>query len=134
MCLTVDKLGSGQDVVLTGSKDHHIKVRATYTHLHNCDYAINYSDMCLFLQVYEVAEGAQGSLSSSHTFGPAHQDGVESLAMHRDVFYSGSRDYYIKKWDLASKQLLQVKCTAYVQELEPFFPPDFSLYQPKTRV
>ena len=29
MCLTVDKLGNGQDVVLTGSKDHHIKVRDT---------------------------------------------------------------------------------------------------------
>ncbi|XP_030296006.1 kinesin-like protein KIF21A isoform X2 [Sparus aurata] len=82
MCLTVDKLGSGQDVVLTGSKDHHIKM-------------------------YEVAEGAQGSLSSSHTFDPTHQDSVESLAVHRDVLYSGSRDYYIKKWDLASKQLLQ---------------------------
>lgn len=27
MCLAVDRLGSGQDVVLTGSKDHHIKVR-----------------------------------------------------------------------------------------------------------
>ncbi|KAK1906277.1 Kinesin-like protein KIF21A [Dissostichus eleginoides] len=26
MCLTVDKLGNGQDVVLTGSKDHHIKM------------------------------------------------------------------------------------------------------------
>ncbi|KAM8740803.1 kinesin-like protein KIF21A isoform 2-T2 [Acanthopagrus schlegelii] len=82
MCLTVDKLGSGQDVVLTGSKDHHIKM-------------------------YEVAEGAQGSLSSSHTFDPTHQDSVESLAVHGDVLYSGSRDYYIKKWDLASKQLLQ---------------------------
>ncbi|XP_035003823.2 kinesin-like protein KIF21A isoform X2 [Hippoglossus stenolepis] len=82
MCLTVDKLGNGQDVVLTGSKDHHVKM-------------------------FEVAEGAQGSISSCHTFEPTHQDGVESLAMHRDVFYSGSRDYYIKKWDLASKQLLQ---------------------------
>lgn len=64
--------------------------------------------------MYEVAEGAQGSLSSNHTFDPAHQDGVESLAVHRDVFYSGSRDYYIKKWDLASKQLLQVHCRAHV--------------------
>lgn len=27
LCLAVDRLGSGQDVVLTGSKDHHIKVR-----------------------------------------------------------------------------------------------------------
>ncbi|XP_062299316.1 kinesin-like protein KIF21A isoform X2 [Scomber scombrus] len=82
MCLTVDKLGSGQDIVLTGSKDRHIKM-------------------------FEVAEGAQGSITSSHTFDPTHQDSVESLAVHRDVFYSGSRDYYIKKWDLASKQLLQ---------------------------
>ncbi|XP_073336299.1 kinesin-like protein KIF21A isoform X1 [Pagrus major] len=87
MCLTVDKLGSGQDVVLTGSKDHHIKM-------------------------YEVAEGAQGSLSSSHTFDPTHQDSVESLAVHGDVLYSGSRDYYIKKWDLASKQLLQQSASA----------------------
>ncbi|KAK5876820.1 hypothetical protein CesoFtcFv8_026135 [Champsocephalus esox] len=82
MCLTVDKLGNGQDVVLTGSKDHHIKM-------------------------FEVAEGAQGSISSSQSFDPAHQDGVESLVVHRDVFYSGSRDFYIKKWDLASKRLLQ---------------------------
>ncbi|GAA6233315.1 kinesin-like protein KIF21A [Lates japonicus] len=82
MCLTVDKLGHGQDVVLTGSKDHHIKM-------------------------FEVTEGAQGSITSSHTFEPAHQDGVESLAVNGDVFYSGSRDYYIKKWDLASKELLQ---------------------------
>ncbi|KAM9334492.1 kinesin-like protein KIF21A [Symphorus nematophorus] len=82
MCLTVDKFGSGQDVVLTGSKDHHIKM-------------------------FEVTEGAQGSITSGHTFDPAHQDGVESLAVHGDVFYSGSRDYYIKKWDLGSKQLLQ---------------------------
>lgn len=59
--------------------------------------------------MFEVAEGAQGSISSSQTFDPAHQDGVESLTVHGDVFYSGSRDYYIKKWDLGSKQLLQVR-------------------------
>uniref|UniRef100_A0A673CD88 Kinesin-like protein KIF21A n=1 Tax=Sphaeramia orbicularis TaxID=375764 RepID=A0A673CD88_9TELE len=82
MCLTVDKLGNGQDIVLTGSKDRHIKM-------------------------FEVTEGAQGSITSIHTFDPTHQDGVESLAVHGDVFYSGSRDYYIKKWDLANKQLLQ---------------------------
>uniref|UniRef100_A0A8C9XWJ3 Kinesin family member 21A n=1 Tax=Sander lucioperca TaxID=283035 RepID=A0A8C9XWJ3_SANLU len=87
MCLTVDKLANGQDVVLTGSKDHHIKM-------------------------FEVAEGAQGSISSSQTFDPAHQDGVESLTVHGDVFYSGSRDYYIKKWDLGSKQLLQQSVSA----------------------
>lgn len=64
---------------------------------------------CLFFsQMFEVAEGAQGSISSCQTFEPAHQDGVESLAVHGDVFYSGSRDYCIKKWDLTSKRLLQV--------------------------
>uniref|UniRef100_A0A667ZDH9 Kinesin family member 21A n=1 Tax=Myripristis murdjan TaxID=586833 RepID=A0A667ZDH9_9TELE len=87
LCLTVDKLGTGQDVVLTGSKDHHIKM-------------------------FEVAEGSQGSVTSSHSFDPAHQDSVESLAVHGDVFYSGSRDYYIKKWDLASKRLLQQSVSA----------------------
>nr|XP_033470569.1 kinesin-like protein KIF21A isoform X2 [Epinephelus lanceolatus] len=87
MCLTVDKLGNGQDLVLTGSKDHHIKM-------------------------FEVAEGAQGSITSGHTFEPAHQDGVESLTVHGDVLFSGSRDYYIKKWDLASKQLLQQSVSA----------------------
>ncbi|XP_076008383.1 kinesin-like protein KIF21A isoform X2 [Genypterus blacodes] len=87
MCLTVDQMNNGQDVVLTGSKDHHVKM-------------------------FEVAEGAQGSLTSSHTFDPTHQDGVESLAVHREVLYSGSRDYYIKKWDLASKRLLQQSVSA----------------------
>lgn len=81
-CLTVDKLGCGQDVVLTGSKDHHIKM-------------------------YEVSEGAQGSIGASHTFDPAHQDGIECLAMHGDVLYSSSRDFHINKWDLSSKQQLQ---------------------------
>uniref|UniRef100_A0AAQ4QZY1 Kinesin family member 21A n=1 Tax=Gasterosteus aculeatus aculeatus TaxID=481459 RepID=A0AAQ4QZY1_GASAC len=82
MCLTVHQLGHGQDVVLTGSKDHHVRM-------------------------FEVSEGSQGSISSSQTFEPGHQDGVESLAVHGDVFYSGSRDYHIKKWDLGSKRLLQ---------------------------
>ncbi|KAM4569730.1 kinesin-like protein KIF21A [Odontesthes bonariensis] len=82
VCLTVERSGHGQDLVLTGSKDHHVKM-------------------------FEVAEGAQGSIASSHVFDPAHQDSVESLAVHGDAFYSSSRDHYIKKWDLASKKLLQ---------------------------
>ncbi|XP_019732687.1 kinesin-like protein KIF21A [Hippocampus comes] len=81
-CLTMDKLGNGQDLVLTGSRDHHIKM-------------------------FEVTEGAQGSVGSCHTFDPAHQDSVESLALHGDFVYSGSKDYSVKKWDLASKRLLQ---------------------------
>nr|XP_057933110.1 kinesin-like protein KIF21A isoform X2 [Doryrhamphus excisus] len=86
-CLTVDKLANGQDLVLSGSKDHHIKM-------------------------FEVAEATQGSVSSCHTFDPAHLDSVESLSVHGDFFYSGSRDCYIKKWDLASKKLLQQTASA----------------------
>lgn len=82
MCLTVDKLGNGQDIVLTGSKDHHIKM-------------------------FEVAEGSQGSVTSGHTFEPSHQDSVEALAVNRDVFYSSSRDHTINKWDMNRKRLLQ---------------------------
>lgn len=82
MCLTVDQMGSGQDVVLTGSKDHHIKM-------------------------FEVAEGAQGSVASCHSFEPSHQEGIESLLVQGDSLYSGSRDSCIKRWDLAGKRLLQ---------------------------
>ncbi|XP_024138098.1 kinesin-like protein KIF21A isoform X2 [Oryzias melastigma] len=82
LCLSVERLSHGQDAVLTGSKDCHLKM-------------------------FEVAEGAQGSVTPSHTFDPAHQDSVESLAVHGDVFYSSSRDCSIRKWDLASKKLLR---------------------------
>lgn len=93
-------------------------------------------ETCLCFQMFEVAEGAQGSISSSHTFEPAHQDSVESVAVHGDVFYSGSRDYYIKKWDLASKQLLQVvqelslvnAFGIHCQLLLKLFSPDFNIY------
>uniref|UniRef100_A0A8C5FEC7 Kinesin family member 21A n=1 Tax=Gadus morhua TaxID=8049 RepID=A0A8C5FEC7_GADMO len=81
-CLTVDQLGLGQDLVLTGSKDHHIKI-------------------------FEVAEGAQGSITSCMTFEPKHQDSVEALVVHGDTFYSSSRDLSIKRWDLSSKKQLQ---------------------------
>ncbi|XP_033831894.1 kinesin-like protein KIF21A [Periophthalmus magnuspinnatus] len=82
VCLTVDKLGNGQDIVLTGSKDHHIKM-------------------------FEVAEGAQGSLTSGHTLEPSHQDSVEALSVSGDVLYSSSRDQSIHKWDVSRKRLLQ---------------------------
>ncbi|XP_072309352.1 kinesin-like protein KIF21A isoform X2 [Eucyclogobius newberryi] len=82
MCLTVDKLGNGQDVVLTGSKDHHIKM-------------------------FEVAEGAQGSVASGHTFEPSHRDAVEALTVGGDTLYSSSRDHTLHKWDMSRKRLLQ---------------------------
>nr|XP_055047095.1 kinesin-like protein KIF21A isoform X3 [Misgurnus anguillicaudatus] len=80
MCLTVDQFGKGQDMVITGSKDHAVKV-------------------------FDVVEGAQGSIGATHHFDSAHQDGLEALAIQRDSLYTAARDCCIKKWDLASKQL-----------------------------
>uniref|UniRef100_A0A8B9EW45 Kinesin-like protein KIF21A n=1 Tax=Amazona collaria TaxID=241587 RepID=A0A8B9EW45_9PSIT len=82
MCLTVDRISNGQDLIVTGSKDHYIKM-------------------------FDVAEGALGSVSPTHNFEPPHYDGIEALAIMGDNLFSGSRDNGIKKWDLAQKDLLQ---------------------------
>uniref|UniRef100_A0A8C1P6B0 Kinesin family member 21A n=1 Tax=Cyprinus carpio TaxID=7962 RepID=A0A8C1P6B0_CYPCA len=83
MCLTVDQMGKGQDVVITGSKDHTVKM-------------------------FDVVEGAQGSISPTHHFDPSHQDGLEALAIHGDSLFTAARDSCIKKWDLTRKQLQEV--------------------------
>ncbi|XP_032401966.1 LOW QUALITY PROTEIN: kinesin-like protein KIF21A [Xiphophorus hellerii] len=82
MCLTVDQSGNNQDLVITGSKDHYIKL-------------------------FDVSEGSLGSVSPTHNFEPPHYDGIESLVVQGDIFFSGSRDNGIKKWDLDRKDLLQ---------------------------
>ncbi|XP_028609488.1 kinesin-like protein KIF21A isoform X4 [Grammomys surdaster] len=82
MCLTVDQISSGQDLIITGSKDHYIKM-------------------------FDVTEGALGTVSPTHNFEPPHYDGIEALAIQGDNLFSGSRDNGIKKWDLAQKGLLQ---------------------------
>ncbi|XP_034145983.1 kinesin-like protein KIF21A isoform X4 [Esox lucius] len=88
MCLTVDQMSNGQDVVLTGSKDHSLKV-------------------------FEVTEGAQGSIVACHNFEPSHHECIDSLAIQGDNLYSGSRDYCIKKWDLSRKRLVQQVVSAH---------------------
>ncbi|XP_071408701.1 kinesin-like protein KIF21A isoform X5 [Pithys albifrons albifrons] len=82
MCLTVDRISNGQDLIVTGSKDHYIKM-------------------------FDVTEGALGSVSPTHNFEPPHYDGIEALAIMGDNLFSGSRDNGIKKWDLSQKDLLQ---------------------------
>uniref|UniRef100_A0A8C2CZH6 Kinesin family member 21A n=1 Tax=Cyprinus carpio TaxID=7962 RepID=A0A8C2CZH6_CYPCA len=79
-CLMVDQVGKGQDVVITGSKDHTVKM-------------------------FDVGEGAQGSISATHHFDPSHQDGLEALAIHGETLFTAARDSCIKKWDLTRKQL-----------------------------
>ena len=58
--------------------------------------------------MFDVTEGALGTVSPTHNFEPPHYDGIEALTIHRDNLFSGSRDNGIKKWDLAQKDLLQV--------------------------
>nr|KAF6452660.1 kinesin family member 21A [Molossus molossus] len=82
MCLTVDQISNGQDLIITGSKDHYIKM-------------------------FDVTEGALGTVSPTHNFEPPHYDGIEALTIQGDHLFSGSRDNGIKKWDLAQKDLLQ---------------------------
>ncbi|XP_069485318.1 kinesin-like protein KIF21A isoform X4 [Ambystoma mexicanum] len=82
MCLTVDRISNGQDLIITGSKDHYIKM-------------------------FDVTEGALGSVSPTHCFEPPHYDGIEALTIIGDCLFSGSRDNGIKKWDLARKDLVQ---------------------------
>ncbi|XP_062990198.1 kinesin-like protein KIF21A isoform X2 [Elgaria multicarinata webbii] len=82
MCLTVDRISNGQDLIITGSKDHYIKM-------------------------FDVTEGALGTVSPTHNFEPPHYDGIEALTIMGDNLFSGSRDNGIKKWDLAQKDLIQ---------------------------
>ncbi|XP_056603911.1 kinesin-like protein KIF21A isoform X1 [Triplophysa dalaica] len=80
VCLTVDQMGKGQDMVITGSKDHTVKI-------------------------FDVVEGAQGSIGATHYFDSAHHDGLEALAIQSDSLFTAGRDCCIKKWDLTGKQL-----------------------------
>ena len=59
-------------------------------------------------QMFDVMEGAQGSIPSAHNFEPAHKDGMEALSIQGDSLSSAARDHCIKRWDLSSKPLQQV--------------------------
>lgn len=78
--------------------------------------------LCLLLQLFDVTDGSLGSISPTHNFEPPHYDGIESLVIQGDIFFSGSRDNGIKKWDLDRKDLLQVLDDKSVKkyELETF--------------
>ncbi|KAM3877962.1 LOW QUALITY PROTEIN: kinesin-like protein KIF21B [Diretmus argenteus] len=82
MCLTVGHSQLIKDQVITGSKDHYVKV-------------------------FDVAEGTLGNVGPAHNFEPPHYDGIECLAIQGDVLFSGSRDNGIKKWDLEQQELTQ---------------------------
>ena len=93
--------------VVTGSRDHTVKI-------------------------YDVPSDPQGVLSARHTLHPPHYDGVQCLAMtdlkttrnsdllsrraalsETTYLFTGSRDCHIKKWDVASCELLATQNNAH---------------------
>ncbi|XP_055274918.1 kinesin-like protein KIF21B isoform X6 [Moschus berezovskii] len=88
MCLTVTQTASQHDLVVTGSKDHYVKM-------------------------FELGEGVTGTIGPTHNFEPPHYDGIECLAIQGDVLFSGSRDNGVKKWDLEQQELVQQIPTAH---------------------
>ncbi|XP_071121574.1 kinesin-like protein KIF21A isoform X5 [Mytilus edulis] len=70
------------DVVITGSKDHYIKI-------------------------FEVTDDKAGVLTPKYNLEPPHYDGIQSLAIKENILFSGSRDTCIKKWDLKTHTLKQ---------------------------
>ncbi|EEB15657.1 kif21, putative [Pediculus humanus corporis] len=82
MCLAVSKLSETEDVVVTGSKDHYIKV-------------------------FEVNGSSGGVFPPKMNLNPPHYDGIQSLALQDEILFSGSRDMCIKKWNLTRPKLTQ---------------------------
>ncbi|XP_058389755.1 kinesin-like protein KIF21B isoform X4 [Diceros bicornis minor] len=82
MCLTVTQTASQHDLVVTGSKDHYVKM-------------------------FKLGECVTGTIGPTHNFEPPHYDGIECLAIQGDILFSGSRDNGIKKWDLEQQELIQ---------------------------
>lgn len=83
MCLASSRNERSQDdYVITGSKDHYVKV-------------------------FNVSEGKGGVVTPTVTLDPPHYDGIESLALQGDTLFSASRDTCIKKWDLRSQTLVR---------------------------
>jgi len=79
MCLAVGPVagsdGARVEYVVTGSKDHYVKV-------------------------FEVRDGATGVLSPRFNLDPPHYDGVQCLSLNGTSLVSGSRDACIKLWDI----------------------------------
>ncbi|XP_075731163.1 kinesin-like protein 31E isoform X5 [Rhipicephalus microplus] len=78
MCMAVDEVDNESSLVITGSKDHYIKV-------------------------FEIPESGSGVFTPKVNLEPPHYDGIQSLAVYNEYLFSGSRDRCIKKWDLANR-------------------------------
>lgn len=79
-------------MIITGSKDHYIKVFE----------ASNPS------QYVVAASGNSLLLNAKHNLTPPHYDGVQSLCLFDSYLFSCSRDMCIKKWSMLDFQCKQV--------------------------
>jgi WD40 repeat protein len=87
MCLSTGRCDDDEgDYVITGSKDHYIKV-------------------------FNVTDGKGGVVSPTVNLDPPHYDGIECLAVSGDYLFSASRDTCIKKWNLRTQEL--VRCQSH---------------------
>jgi len=84
ICMAVEESGNDSNTVVTGSKDHYIKV-------------------------FDVMEDVGGVHHPTCTLTPPHYDGIEALAISGDQLFSASRDACIKVWNLShrNKKLVQ---------------------------
>jgi len=74
--------------LITGSKDHYIKV-------------------------FEVPENKGGVIAPKMNLDPPHYDGIQCMAVSGNTLFSASRDTCIKKWDLKSQELIKSQNNAH---------------------
>lgn len=87
ICLSIHNSKNGGENLITGSKDHLIKL---------FDLSSEQTNNCL--------------IQPKFTLEPPHYDGVQCLAHRGNVLFSGSRDMCIKKWDLNEPTLQPLVC------------------------
>ena len=90
MTIAVDDADVSDSLVITGSKDHYIKL-------------------------FDLTNYGVGNLTPKRNLTPPHYDGVQTLKKIGNLLFSGSRDMCIKKWDLTDYQCKQVNYLNIVQ-------------------
>lgn len=84
MCMAIGASNQMLDhnYVITGSKDHYIKV-------------------------FEVPDNKGGVIAPKMNLNPPHYDGIQCMTVRGDTLWSASRDTCIKKWNLKDQELVK---------------------------
>ncbi|KAJ4927198.1 hypothetical protein JOQ06_014933 [Pogonophryne albipinna] len=85
ICLTVGQSLMGKDQVITGSKDHYVKV-------------------------FDVTEGTMGNIGPAHNFEPPHYDGIECLAVQGDQIPNAHKDWVCALAYIPGRPMLLSAC------------------------